>query len=109
MSGTIAFPADSVRRHAGAVAAACDQMAQTQSAVREVTMDSQAYGRLCQFLPGLLSPLFGVAAGVLGDARGALDETASQLRTTADAMDVTDAGSARRVDGAGGSGLRLPL
>jgi hypothetical protein len=109
VSGGVEFPASSVLRHADAVSAAADQVAQARSAVREVTMDGQAYGQLCQFLPGILSPLLGGAAEVMNDAVDALGETALKLRATATAMEATDTGSARRLDGAAGPGLALPL
>lgn len=109
MSASVEFPATSVLQHAAAVNEASGQMTQARSAVREVGMDSQAYGQLCQFLPALLSPLFGSAAEVMNDAVDALAETALKLRATATAMETTDVGSANRLDKAGGSGLVLPL
>ena len=77
--------------------------------MREVSLDSQAYGQLCQFLPALLSPLFGAAADVINGAIEALGETALKLRTTATAMQAADAGSASRVENAAGPGFELPL
>lgn len=109
MSAGVEFPAEAVVRHAVTVSEASDEMAQARAAVREVTMDSQAYGQLCQFLPSLLSPLFGLATEVMNDAVDALGETALKLRTTAASMESTDVGSARRLDHSGGSGLDLPL
>src|SRR3954467_11650286 len=109
MSAGVEFPSSSVLRHAAAVGDASDQMTQARSAVREVSMDSQAYGQLCQFLPGLLSPLFGSAAEVMNEAADALAETALKLRATATAMETTDVGSAGRLNDAGGPDLVLPL
>ena len=109
MSAGLEFPAASVRQHVDAVREASDQLAQARSAAGEVTMDSQAYGQLCQFLPGLLSPIFGSAIEVLNDATEALDETALKLHSTATAMESSDAGNARRLNHAAGPGLTLPL
>ena len=109
MSAGVEFPAGAVLRHAATVSGASDQMTQARSAVREVTMDGQAYGQLCQFLPALLNPLFDSAIEVMNEAVDALGETAQKLRATATAMEATDAGSARRLDNAGGPGLALPL
>jgi len=95
MSAGVQFPAAAVRQHAAAVRDASDQMTQARSAVRETTMDSHAYGQLCQFLPGLLSPVFGSAVEVMNDAVDALEETALKLQATATAMDAADAHSAR--------------
>lgn len=109
MSAGVEFPAEAVLRHAGEVSAASGEMARARAAAGEVTMDSQAYGQLCQFLPALLSPLFGGAAEVMNDAVDALGETALKLRGTASEMTATDTGSARRLDAAAGPGLDLPL
>jgi hypothetical protein len=109
MSGSVQFPAEAVLQHAAAVSDTSAQMSQAQSAVREVTMDSQAYGQLCHFLPSLLSPLFGTAVEVMAETVETLDETALKLRSTASSMEVTDAGTARRVSDAAGAGLVLPL
>ena len=109
MSAGVQFPADSMLQHAAAVGDASEQMMRARSAVREVTMDSRAYGQLCQFLPGLLSPLFGSAVEVMNDAVESLGESALKLRATAAAMEAADAGSARRVQNAAGPGFDLPL
>jgi hypothetical protein len=109
VSGSVEFPADAVLQHVAAVSAASDEMAQARSAAGEVAMDSQAYGQLCQFLPALLSPVFGIAAEVMNEAVDALGETALKLRTTASEMTAADTGSARRLDTAAGPGLDLPL
>jgi hypothetical protein len=109
VSAAVEFPTASVLQHAVAVSEAADQMTQARSAVREVSMDSQAYGQLCQFLPGLLNPLFGTAAEVMNDSVDALAETALKLRATATAMEATDGASANRLNDAGGPGIVLPL
>lgn len=109
MSSGVEFPAEAVLRHSDAVSGASDEMAQARAAVGVVTMDSQAYGQLCQFLPGLLSPLFGLATEVMNDAVEALGETALKLHATASGMTATDVGSAGRLDAAAGPGLELPL
>ena len=102
------FPAASVLQHAAVVSEACDQMTRARSAVGEVTMDGRAYGQLCQFLPGLLSPLFASAVEVMNGAVDALGETALKLHATATAMQAADVGSARRLDDAAGPGPVLP-
>lgn len=109
MSPGVEFPAPEVLRHAAAVDEAADRMTQARSAVDEVTMDSQAYGQLCQFLPAFLTPLFVTAAGAMNDAVDALGETALKLRATAMAMEGTDVRSAELLNGDGGPGLALPL
>lgn len=101
MTAGMRFPGDAVREHAVAVSEAFEQMAVARSAVREVSMDRQAYGEICQFLPGLLEPLFGGAVEVLDGVVDALSETALKLRATAATIEATDAGSAGRLTEAG--------
>jgi hypothetical protein len=109
MSDSVLFPAAAVRRHATAVSAAADQMSQARSAVHTVAMDTEAYGQLCQFLPGLLSPVFEAALEVLDEATDSLGETSSKLRTTADEIEASDTDSAGRMTAAGVPGWELPL
>jgi hypothetical protein len=103
------FPAEAVLRHASAVSEESEEMVQARAAAGEVAMDSQAYGQLCQFLPALLSPLFGSATEVMSDAVDALGETSLKLRATATEMNAADAGSARRLNAATIPRLDLPL
>jgi hypothetical protein len=84
-------------------------MTQVRAAAGQVAMDSGAYGQLCQFLPALLSPLFGSATEVMNEAADALGETALNLRNTASAVTSTDAGSAQRLNAAASPVLDLPL
>ncbi|GGK95967.1 type VII secretion target [Mangrovihabitans endophyticus] len=109
MSSGVQFPADAVLRHATAVSGVSEEMAQARAAVDQVVMDSQAYGQLCQFLPTLLSPLFGDATEAMNDAVDALGETALKLRATASTMTATDTGSAEKLTAAASPTIELPL
>jgi hypothetical protein len=100
MDAGMRFPATAVLQHATAVTDASDQMARARAAVREVTMASLAYGELCQFLPAMLSPVFGSAVEVLNDAMDAMRETAYKLQTTVEAVEAADVESARRLSDA---------
>ena len=105
----VQFPADAVHRHASTVDGVADAVAHARAAVHELSMDTQAYGQLCQFLPELLSPIFSLAVDALDDNGVALRETADSLRTVAAASTATDASAGRRVQAAGGPLLDLPL
>jgi hypothetical protein len=61
----VQFPIALVQQHAGTVDRVSDAVQLARSAVHEVTMDTQAYGQLCQFLPALLSPVFALAVDAL--------------------------------------------
>jgi hypothetical protein len=94
------FPARPVEQHAGHVEQVADAVATARAAVHDVTMDNGAYGMLCQFLPGVLSPVFGLGVDALAGSVDALQETAARLRGTAAAMLGTDEASSRRITGA---------
>lgn len=103
------FPAAAVRQHATSVDGIADAVRQARSAVHEVTMDGQAYGQLCQFLPGLLSPIFALAIGALDDADDSLRETADALRGVVADTAAADERAERGVTTAGGPLPELPL
>ncbi|MEU8819811.1 type VII secretion target [Actinoplanes sp. NPDC048796] len=108
-SDQVRFPAPAVHQHAASVEGIADSVRTARSAVHEVSMDTQAYGQLCQFLPGLLSPIFSLAVDALGDADGALRETAENLRAVAAGFAATDDSAARAIQAAAGPLLELPL
>jgi excreted virulence factor EspC (type VII ESX diderm) len=112
MAGEVVeFPIGLVRHHAGTVDAVADAVSMARSAVHEVTMDTQAYGQLCQFLPALLSPVFGLALDALHESMGSLQDTADKLRMAAAGTETTDVdrGTAIAAIPAAHPGLQLPL
>ncbi|MGK5683096.1 type VII secretion target [Actinoplanes sp. URMC 104] len=109
MSGdAMQVPIDAVRRHAGSVDAVADAVADAKAAVGQVSMDTQAYGQLCQFLPGLLQPAFDAALTALTGSTDGLRETAAGLRAVADNAARSDQAGADRVTTAGRSPAGLP-
>jgi hypothetical protein len=112
MAGEVVeFPIGLVRQHAGTVDNVADAVQTARSAVHEVTMDTQAYGQLCQFLPVLLSPVFGLALDALQESMSALHETAGKLRTAAGSTESTDTARETTIAQipADHPGLQLPL
>nr|WP_221382998.1 type VII secretion target [Actinoplanes polyasparticus] len=111
-AGEVQFPGYMVERHAGSVERVSDSMETARSAVREVTMDTGAYGQLCQFLPGILSPVFGMGLDAMYKTVDVLTETAANLRATAADMSAADTASGQRITRAGNGerpALELPL
>jgi hypothetical protein len=104
----VQFPIAAVRQHAGTVDAVADAVGQARGAVRQVTMDTGAYGQLCQFLPALLTPVFGLAVAAMNGSVDALHETAAGLRAAAGDTEATDEAGGRRVAAAGAPLKRLP-
>jgi hypothetical protein len=103
------FPPAEIRRHAGSVDGIADAVQTAGGAVHEVSMDTEAYGQLCQFLPAILSPIFALATGALNDAEDSLRETAAKLRSTVSETTATDESVSRRVHASGGPPPELPL
>jgi hypothetical protein len=91
------MPAGTVLRHARTVDDIADDVRQARAAVREVSMDTQAYGQLCRFLPALLSPLLSLASGSLHDTEDALRETSLKLRAVARETTSTDDAAAHTI------------
>jgi hypothetical protein len=108
----VQFPIALVQQHAGTVDRVSDAVQLARSAVHEVTMDTQAYGQLCQFLPALLSPVFALAVDALYTTVDSLQETATKLRTAATNTDHTDVSNGQRILAAGNQHrptIELPL
>ena len=108
----VQFPGYLVGRHAASVERVSEAMQTARGAVHEVAMDTGAYGQLCQFLPGILSPVFGMGLDALYQTVDVLNETAANLRTTAAEMSQTDTASGRRITKAGDGNrpaIELPL
>jgi hypothetical protein len=103
------FPAAEIGRHAGSVDGIADAMRTARDAVHEISMDTQAYGQLCQFLPGILTPIFSLATGALNDAEATLRDTADRLRSTVSETTATDESAGRRVHASGAPLPELPL
>jgi len=106
---SLQFPPAEIRRHAGSVDQIADAVQTARGAVHEITMDTQAYGQLCQFLPAILSPIFSLATAALKDSEDSLRETADKLRSTAGETTATDESAGRRIRASGAPLPELPL
>lgn len=86
----VQFPIAVVQKHAGTVDNVASAMDMAKGAIHEVTMSTEAYGQLCQFLPAILSPIFMIANSALAESVTSLEETAQKLRTAATSTQTTD-------------------
>ena len=111
MGADIEFPIALVHQHGGTVDRVADAVELARSAVHEVSLDTQAYGQLCQFLPAILSPVFGLAVDALHESVGSLQETAQKLRTASSATQSTDTDRSQKIAAipAQHHGMQLPL
>lgn len=97
---TIDVVTDGIRRHAGRIEAIGDDITTARAAAGQVSMNSEAYGKLCSpILVPVLAVLetAGIAAMTVG--AGAVDMTAGALRTMATSLDVVDEIASRRMQG----------
>ena len=79
-SDEVRLPVEAVLQHSDSVSAVAAAVLEARAAVAQVSMDSQAYGMLCQFLPGVLSGVFEAAVVAMNGSAEALQETALNLR-----------------------------
>ncbi|MFC7533858.1 type VII secretion target [Actinoplanes sp. GCM10030250] len=95
----VQLPVQTVTDHVSTVGAAADSVRQARAAVAQVSMDSQAYGQLCQFLPAVLGVVFEAAVVAMNGSAEALQETALNLRSAVDTFQLTDESAARHIGG----------
>jgi hypothetical protein len=103
------MPISAVRTHAGSVDTTADAIEQGRSAAAKVQLGAGAYGMLCQFLPGLISPLGDKAVEAMSESHSALQSTADKLRKASGAQESTDHGSAARNKSVHRPKINLPL
>ena len=85
--------------HAGSVGQVSAEVDGARSAASAVTLGAEAYGQLCSWLPGLITPVQQSAVDVLAEAAAALDATAVSLGRTAESYTQVDTGAAAGFDG----------
>jgi hypothetical protein len=76
--------------HAGTVTAIGDRVGVAAQAGRAVRASSAAYGKLCVMVPAMLGALQDVLVDGIASAADSLHDTATRLRTTAEAYEATD-------------------
>jgi hypothetical protein len=94
---TVHVPVDHVRSHAGSVDRLAAELAVARDAGAHVQLGGSAYGRLCAFLPAVMTAVGDKAVGAFGLARSAMSETGDGLREVARAVSAADDGAARRL------------
>jgi hypothetical protein len=72
-----------LRGHAGAVGRVADAVAQARAAAAHVSLGREAYGQLCQFLPGMLEQTTTAAVDTLAAAVEVARETGGRLQAVA--------------------------
>lgn len=90
-------PADLIA-HAGHIETIGDRVATARQAGDAVRAGAGAYGQLCVMVPVLLGVLQGVLVTGIGAAADSLHDTATRVRTAADAYDTTDQRRAQVTD-----------
>jgi hypothetical protein len=85
-----AVATNELRAHADHVAGVAATVRQGHDAAETVRLGTEAYGRLCQFVPGLIDPMQREAAELLADVSSALVETGERLHHAAEAYVAAD-------------------
>ena len=99
MADGYAVVAAELKTHAGSVEQVAGDVETARSAASSVTVDAGAYGQLCSWLPGLITPVQQSAVDALAAAVGALDATAVSLGRTAASYETVDTGVSSGFDG----------
>jgi uncharacterized protein YukE len=89
---------EAVRAHGETVREIAAGVDQARAAAAQVYMGREAYGQLCQFLPGMFDETQSAAVDALTEASSALDETATKLGTGALQYETTDQAAATGLD-----------
>jgi hypothetical protein len=71
-------PPQEIRTHAGSVRQVGDAVELARSAAAQVQLGREAYGQLCQFLPGMFDEVQQAAVDALAAAVGSLDEARTE-------------------------------
>lgn len=81
---------DALRAHARTLHGFADRLDQAVDAARQVSMPTDAYGVLCQFLPSMLNPLEEHGVAALRGSAESMDTTAANVQDTAEDYAATD-------------------
>ncbi|QOC91776.1 type VII secretion target [Micromonospora craniellae] len=89
---------DDLTAHAARLDRHADTLDTARRAGQQVRLDTDAYGRLCAIMPMLLDGLHRVLVDGIGTATTSVRDTATRLRTGADAYRAADARARHRLD-----------
>lgn len=79
-----------LRAHASRLDGIRDQLNTALAAARTVSLPTGAYGVICQFFPPMVDPVEQMGMDAIGEAVTAMEETATEIRGTADTYDAVD-------------------
>ncbi|GAB4050592.1 type VII secretion target [Catellatospora paridis] len=85
---------DQLRRHARTLDDLSGHEERVRNAAEHVTLDADAYGQMCQFMPTLFRPLQETIVKAVKQTTTSLSATAAALRHAADEYDLTDKAAA---------------
>ena len=86
--------ADELETHAGKVDGYSERMRTAVDAARQVTMNNEAYGVVCQPFAMLLQPFEELGVRTLGQAADTIADTARKVRDSATSYTSTDTAEA---------------
>lgn len=94
MPEEVRVPPEKLRRHAQRVERVTEDVGLAREAGVHVQLGREAYGQLCQFLPGRFDEVQQAAIDAMVAAQDALTEAAHKVRSAASGYEVTDEHSA---------------
>ena len=94
--------AKDLRTHAGSIDDCVNTIADAQGASKHVKLGNEAYGKLCAWLPPILSGKHDTWDSLLAEAKEILEDDGTALRTLADEYEANDTATAAEVEKAKG-------
>ncbi|WP_436495177.1 type VII secretion target [Actinokineospora sp. HUAS TT18] len=90
---------DELRAHASRLDGLAERLNTAANAGNEVTMGTEAYGKICAFFVPIVQSVSEPGLDALASAAGRMGETAAGVRGTADGYDQTEQGNAQSLGG----------
>lgn len=99
MSDNIDAEPDKIRAHAKNVLTVGDSLTQAINAAKSTTVPSNAFGKICAFLPPLfVDTVEQDGSNAISSAQDSLDNDVTTLNKTAEGLETQDTGNAARLN-----------
>jgi hypothetical protein len=109
MTDEVRMPLEAVRAHANTLDTVSADLTTAHGAANQVYLDTEAFGILCQFLPGMFDPVLRATVDGIGKSSSTLTTLGGKLRTAASNSETADTQNAASITSSGNHPVNLPL